>query len=156
MITGRPKAPLVLTREEQIQLRSLAHSHTLPHALVCRAKLVLWSAEGENNTRIARRLRWTNATVGKWRQRFVRHRLAGLYDELRPGRPRTIADDQIAALLKRTRSRKPAAGTHWTVRRQPKPAGFLSRRCIGCSRLLCCSRIARAASNFPPIRSSSR
>ncbi|MGA8345530.1 MAG: IS630 family transposase [Candidatus Sulfotelmatobacter sp.] len=124
MITGRPKAPLVLTREEQIQLRSLAHSRTLPHALVCRAKLVLWSAEGENNTRIARRLRWTNATVGKWRQRFVRHRLAGLYDELRPGRPRTIADDQIAALLKRTLSRKPAAGTHWTVRLAARASGI--------------------------------
>ena len=124
MITGRPKAPLVLTREEQIQLRSLAHSRTLPHALVCRAKLVLWSAEGENNTRIARRLRWTKATVGKWRQRFVRHRLAGLYDELRPGRPRTIADDQIAALLKRTLSRKPAAGTHWTVRLAARASGI--------------------------------
>ena len=124
MITGRPKVPLVLTREEQIQLRSLAHSRTLPHALVCRAKLVLWSAAGENNTRIARRLRWTNATVGKWRQRFVAHRLAGLYDELRPGRPRTIADDQIAALLKRTLSRKPAAGTHWTVRLAAQASGI--------------------------------
>jgi len=124
MITGRPKAPLVLTREEQIQLRSLAHSRTLPHALVCRAKLVLWSAEGESNTRIARRLRWTKATVGKWRQRFVRHRLSGLYDELRPGRPRTIAEDQIAALLKRTLSRKPAAGTHWTVRLAAETSGI--------------------------------
>jgi hypothetical protein len=36
------------------------------------------------------------------RLRFVQHRLAGLYDELRPGRPRTIEDEQIAALLKRT------------------------------------------------------
>src|SRR5581483_11557881 len=117
MISGRPKPVLTLTREEQIQLRSWARSRTLPHALVARAKLVLWSAEGESNTRIAGRLGWTNATVGKWRQRFVRHRLAGLYDELRPGRPRTIADDQIAALLKRTLSRKRAAGTHWTVRR---------------------------------------
>lgn len=124
MITGRPKAPLVLTREEQIQLRSLAHSRTLPHALVGRAKLVLWSAEGESNMRIAGRLRWTKATVGKWRQRFVRHRLAGLYDELRPGRPRTIADDQIAALLKRTLSRKPAAGTHWTVRLAAEASGI--------------------------------
>lgn len=124
MITGRPKVPLVLTREEQIQLRSLAHSRTLPHALVGRAKLVLWSAEGESNIRIAGRLRWTKATVGKWRQRFVRHRLAGLYDELRPGRPRTIADDQIAALLKRTLSRKPAAGTHWTVRLAAEASGI--------------------------------
>src|SRR5207245_4509108 len=49
------------------------------------------------------------ATVGKWRQRFIQHRLAGLYDELLPGRPRTIEDEQIAALLKRTLSRKPTS-----------------------------------------------
>lgn len=124
MISGRPKAALTLTRDEQIQLRSWAHSRTLPHALVARAKLVLWSAEGESNTRIAGRLRWTNATVGKWRQRFVRHRLAGLYDELRPGRPRSIADEQIASLLKRTLSRKPATATHWTVRLAAQASGI--------------------------------
>jgi len=124
MLTGRPKTPLILTREEQIQLRGFAHSRTLPHALVCRARLVLWSAEGESNTRIARRLRWTNATVGKWRQRFLQHRVAGLYDELRPGRPRTVADDQIASLLKRTLSRQPAAGTHWTVRLAAQTSGI--------------------------------
>ena len=124
MISGRPKPVLTLTREEQIQLRSWARSRTLPHALVARAKLVLWSADGESNTRIASRLRWTNATVGKWRQRFVQHRLAGLYDELRPGRPRTVADDQIASLLKRTLSRKPASGTHWTVRLAAQASGI--------------------------------
>jgi putative transposase len=92
--------------------------------MVARAKLVLWSSEGETNSRIATRLRWTKATVGKWRQRFVQHRLAGLYDELRPGRPRTIEDEQIAALLKRTLSRKPAAGTHWTVREAARVSGI--------------------------------
>jgi putative transposase len=124
MITGRPKAVLNLTHEEQVQLRSFAHSRTLPHTLVCRAKLVLWSAEGESNTRIARRLRWTDATVGKWRQRFIGYRLAGLYDELRPGRPRTVADDQIASLLKHTLSRQPAVGTHWTVRLAAEASGI--------------------------------
>jgi putative transposase len=92
--------------------------------LVARAKLVLWSAEGESNSQIAARLRWTKATVGKWRQRFLQYRLAGLYDELRPGRPRTIEDEQVAALLKRTLSRKPAAGTHWTVREAARVSGI--------------------------------
>ena len=90
--------------------------------MVARAKLVLWSSEGETNSRIATRLRWTKATVGKWRQRFIQHRLAGLYDELRPGRPRTIEDEH--ALLKRTLSRKPAAGTHWTVRQAAHASGI--------------------------------
>ncbi len=128
MITGRPKAALALTEPERAELRSLAGSRTLPHALVARAKLVLWSAEGESNTRIARRLRWTNATVGKWRQRFIQDRLAGLYDELRPGRPRSIKDEQIAALLKRTLSRPPG-GTHWSIR-QAAQASSLSKSTV--------------------------
>ncbi len=124
MITGRPKPALTLAPDEQTQLRNLAASRTLPHALVARAKLVLWSARGHSNTHIARRLHWRNATVGKWRQRFVEHRLAGLYDELRPGRPRSIEDEQIAALLKRTLSRKPAAGTHWSIRQAAQVSGI--------------------------------
>src|SRR2546425_3023981 len=124
MITGRPKPSLNLAPDEQTQLRSLAASRTLPHALVARAKLVLWSAQGQSNTQIARRLRWRNATVGKWRQRFVEHRLAGLYDELRPGRPRSIEDERIAALLKRTLSRKPAGGTHWSIRQAAQASGI--------------------------------
>jgi putative transposase len=69
-------------------------------------------------------LRWAKATVGKWRQRFVQHRLAGLYDELRPGRPRSIGDEQIAALLKRTLSRRPAESTHWSIRQAAQASGI--------------------------------
>jgi len=98
MVTGRPKPALKLTPDEQIQLRSWAASRTLPHALVARARLVLWSVQGQNNSQIARRLHWTNATVGKWRQRFVQFRLAGLYDELRPGRPRIVQIPPPSAL----------------------------------------------------------
>jgi putative transposase len=124
MVTGRPKPALILTIDEHTQLRSLAGSRTLPHALVARARVVLWSANGQSNTQIARRLRWTNATVGKWRQRFVQHRLPGLYDELRPGRPRSIDDEQIAALLKRTLSRRPAQSTHWSIRQAAQASGI--------------------------------
>lgn len=124
MRTGRPKAVLVLNIEEETQLQNWATSRTLPHAMVCRARLILWSAQGQSNSAIAQRLHWTNATVCKWRQRFVQHRLAGLYDELRPGRPRSIGDEQIAALLKRTLSRRPSAGTHWSVRQAAQASGI--------------------------------
>ena len=124
MPTGRPKPILHLNDDEREQLRSLAQSRTLPNALVSRAKLILWSAEGQSNSEIAKRLRCTQATVGKWRQRFVRQRLAGLYDELRPGRPRTIEDEQVAKLLKRTLSHKPAGGTHWTIRAAAQDSGI--------------------------------
>ena len=124
MSIGRPKTALVLSEDERIQVSSLTKSRTLPHAMVARAKVVLWAAEGASNTEIANRLQWSNATVGKWRRRFIERRLPGLYDELRPGRPRSIEDEQVAALLKRTLSREPKAGTHWTVREAAQESGI--------------------------------
>jgi putative transposase len=116
MSLGRPKAALELTAEEQRELAGFAASRSLAHALVARARVVLWSAEGHSNSEIATRLRWSKATVGKWRQRFIGSRLQGLYDELRPGRPRSISDEKVATLLRRTLKTKPPAGTHWSVR----------------------------------------
>ncbi len=85
MMVGRPKAELVLSAEEHGQLSALAASRSLPHALVARAKLVLWAAAGASNNAIAERLSVSLPTVGKWRRRFVERRVAGLHDELRPG-----------------------------------------------------------------------
>jgi putative transposase len=124
MAMGRPKGELVLSEEERIQLSGLSGSRSLPHALVARAKVILWSEEGASNAEIAARLQWTPATVGKWRRRFLDRRVQGLYDELRPGRPRSIEDEQVAALLKRTLSRKPKAATHWTVRAAARASGI--------------------------------
>jgi len=116
MSMGRPLPALKLTAEERQQLAGFSASRSLSHALVARARLVLWAAEGIANQEIAARLNWSKATVGKWRQRFVEHRLVGIYDELRYGRPRYGSDEQIAVLLRRTLKQKPPTGTHWTVR----------------------------------------
>src|ERR1039458_10066270 len=109
MSPGRPLPALELTPEERRELSGFAASRSLPHALVARAQLVLWAAEGVPNREIGERLNWSKPTVGKWRQRFVEHRLEGLYDELRPGRPRSVSDEQIAGLLRRTLKQKPPA-----------------------------------------------
>ncbi|EWC59999.1 hypothetical protein UO65_4708 [Actinokineospora spheciospongiae] len=37
--------------------------------------------------------------MGTWRARFLRDRLGGLSDEPRPGRPRTISDDQVEQIV---------------------------------------------------------
>jgi len=54
--------------------------------------------------------------VGKWRWRFLRQGLTGLYEAPRPGGPRSISDEKVAALLRKTMKTKPHDGTHWTVR----------------------------------------
>ena len=77
MRTGRPKADLVLSSEERVQLQAFARSRSLPAALSNRARIILSSAEGELNNSIAARLELTKATVGKWRSRFLERRIAG-------------------------------------------------------------------------------
>ena len=124
MRTGRPKTPIVLTADERTQLQSLARSRALPHALVARADLVLWAAQGKSNSEIADRLHCAKTTVGKWRQRFLKYRVAGLYDELRPGRPRSIEDDRVAALLNQTISPQLSARALWTVRQAAQASGI--------------------------------
>src|SRR3954447_7110574 len=117
MALGRPKAELMLTQTEQAQLQSIARSRSLPGALSLRAKFVLACAAGEPNSSVATRFGTTNATVGKWRARFLERRISGLYDELRAGKPRSIDDERIAELINKTLHTKPASGaTHWSVR----------------------------------------
>jgi len=116
MAMGRPKAALVLTPEQREQLESLASSRSLPAGLVMRAKIILLSASGKTNLQIAHQMGLTNATVGKWRQRFLQQDVSGLHDELRPGRPRPISDERVARLVRKTLETKPKEGTHWSVR----------------------------------------
>lgn len=113
---------LKLTEEEHDQLRSFTLARTLSNALVARAKVILWSAQGKSNSQIAQRLGWTKATVGQWRQRFLACRVAGLYDEVRPGRPRSIDEERVAALLNKTLGSKPKGGTHWSAIRSSFPS----------------------------------
>ena len=128
MRTGRPKAPLVLTDEERATLTALGNrARTRPH-LALRARLVLLCADGLASSVVARKLHVRDQTVSKWRGRVVRDRLAGLYDEPRPGAPRTITDDAVERVVTRTLETTPRGQTHWSVRGMAQTTG-LSRMC---------------------------
>ena len=129
MRTGRPKVALGLTADERRRLDSLAHrSRSAPH-VARRARIILTCAEGLDSKVVARRLHVTPATVGKWRGRFVRQRLDGLYDEPRPGAPRTITDDHVEQVITRTLETTPRGATHWSTRDMARAVG-LSRMAI--------------------------
>jgi len=116
MKTQRAKTPLTLSSEEREQLESLIASRSLPHGLVRRARIVLLAAEGMTNRAISDKVGVSSVSVGKWRTRYLAQAIQGLHDELRPGRPRSISDDQVAVLIRKTLKTKPKDGTHWTVR----------------------------------------
>lgn len=120
MRTGRPKQPIALSDQEHEQLSSIVRSRSLPHGLVTRAQIVLMAAEGVTNNEIADILGLSAQSVCKWRQRYVQQGISGLHDELRPGRPRSVSDEQVAALIRKTLKTKPKDGTHWTIRSMAK------------------------------------
>jgi len=122
---GRPLRPLEVSADTRAELRSLARSRSLPAGLVSRAEIVLLCADGVDNKTVAETVGTSRQTVGKWRERFRTQGLMGLYDERRPGKPRTIEDDEIMLLLKNTLETKPADGsTHWSCRSMADATGL--------------------------------
>jgi transposase len=116
MRTGRPKQALQITTSERRDLEAIIASRSLPHGLVRRAQMVLWSEDGMPIREVARRLKVTPPAVTNWRRRFCMNRVAGLHDAIKSGRPRTHDDEQVAQLLNVALTRKPEAATHWSVR----------------------------------------
>ena len=127
---GRPKAAWVVTDLERTELVRLTKRDRVNRSLAFRARLVLACADAVSDTAVARRHRTTNATVGKWRTRFIVRRLEGLYDEPRVGAPRTISDEEVEAVIVKTLETTPKGATHWSTRTMAAKAG-MSHAMIG-------------------------
>jgi len=116
MARGRAKSVLLLDAGQREQLEGFANSRSLPAGLVRRARIILLSASGKTTREVARQLETSKVTVCLWRCRFLANGVGGLYDELRPGRPRPISDERVAQLVRKTLKTKPKNGTHWSIR----------------------------------------
>lgn len=124
MRTGRPMAELIVSVEERATLERWIRRRKSAQALALRAGIVLDCASGMSNTMVARGRRVSKQMVGKWRSRFVRHRVAGLLDEPRSGAPRTVADEQIETVIVRTLESLPRDATHWSTRAMAEASGL--------------------------------
>src|SRR3954462_13282185 len=113
-----------LTDEERAQLEAWTRRPTSARALAERSRIVLLAAAGLNNTEIAARLELAVSSVRKWRKRFVEQRLDGLTDEPRPGRPRTVTDEQVEAVIVKTLESTPKDATHWSTRSMAREVGL--------------------------------
>src|SRR3954453_5623139 len=120
-----PKLPeLVLSEEEAETLKQWARRPKTAQALALRSRIVLRCARGGSNLEVAEELGVQRATVAKWRSRFLADRLEGLLDEPRPGRPRTITDDQVEAVIVKTLESAPKNATHWSTRSMAAESGL--------------------------------
>lgn len=97
-MVGRLADVVVLNIDERRFLESQVRRHKAPRSLSDRCRMILLCADGLESKEVARQMGVREHTVGKWRRRFVRDRIEGLTDEYRPGRPRTISDEQVATV----------------------------------------------------------
>jgi transposase len=122
-VANRPAQALGLRDGDRDELVRLTRSSSVRAGLAQRARIVLLAADGVSNTAIAELVGVSRPTVIGWRDRYQRRGLAGLVDEPRPGRPRSIDHAGIiAATLKPPPKR--LGTTHWSTRLLAKQLGI--------------------------------
>jgi len=118
------RVEVVLGDEEREVLGRWARRPKSSQALAFRCRVVLAAAEGKSSSEIAAELGCNPSTVGKWRGRFARRGFDGLHDEPRPGKPRSIRDEDVERVIVKTLEKQPANATHWSTRSMATATGM--------------------------------
>ena len=116
--------PIDLTLEEKQELLTMSRSHKLEKRYVERAQIILHSAAGKSIEQIIEITGRSRPVVNKWRQRFRKHRLAGLKDAPRSGKPKTITAEQKAMVIEKACTKPKGGYTNWSQQRIAKEVGI--------------------------------
>jgi len=111
---SRKAAVINLSSEEEGVLQQWRRAGTSEQRMVERAQIVLLASQGQSTVQIAAALGTRPARVSKWRQRFAQHRLEGLHDGSRSGKPRRYDASTEKRLLKQLDQPPPAGHGTWT------------------------------------------
>src|SRR5438045_5192860 len=118
------RSEVVLVGEERETLERWARRPKSSQALALRCRIVLAAAAGRSSAEIASELGCNPSTVGRWRGRFATRGLDGLHDEPRPGKPRSISDEDVERVIVKTLEEQPANATHWSTRSMASATGM--------------------------------
>jgi transposase len=113
----RSIAALVLSDEQQSQIRQWLVALGTPQQVALRCRIVLAASAGKSEAAISAGMKINRKTVRLWRERFLARGLSSLW-EIAPGRGRkpTYSPDQVKAVIDATLQSKPKGVTHWSCR----------------------------------------
>jgi transposase len=123
----RPKAAIRLTEEELGILQGWIRRGKTERRLAERARILVLAHEGCTNRQIAERLDTRTARVSKWRQRFAEHRLAGLSDAARSGKPARYDETTEKSVLRLLDEPPPKGYSQWNGNRVAEALPGVSR-----------------------------
>lgn len=116
---------ITLTAEERVELEQMTQSRTLPAGDVFRARLILMLSDGLPYRSIQERLDTTAPTISRWKERFLKERVAGLLEIRHPGqKPSVITPALQAKVLEATRRKPKDGSTHWSCRKLAAQLGI--------------------------------
>ena len=120
-----------LTKSERMELQRQASTRNGRADAARHARLILLLAEGLTWAEIRAKLDCSDSYISRWRQRFDKDRLAGLFARY-AGRERYKVTDKIEArVLAWTTKHQPADGsTHWSSRKLAAELGDVSHMTV--------------------------
>lgn len=124
MRMGRPVKDVNLSPAELRELEAMIRRASTGQAVARRVRIILACAEGKGNTEIAQEFGLGRMQVGRWRERFIRYRLAGLEDLPKSGRPKRLSVDDEKRVVKLTIETRPEGATHWSTRSMARACGL--------------------------------
>ena len=114
-----------LSEDERQQLTRLSKSRSVSVRLAERSQIVLLAAQGLTNKEIGEALGISRQKVGRWRQRYADHGLAGIEkDAPRPGRKPRLTQRKVEKVIEWTTQTTPDNATHWSQRLMAEKAGI--------------------------------
>jgi transposase len=123
---AKPAAVIQLSADEEKTLRRWLRMGTSEHRKVERARIILFAGQGQTTHQIARAMNTRPARVSKWRQRFARHRLRGLEDSARPGKPRQYDAQTEKRVLRQLDQPPPEGYASWNGKLLAEALGDVS------------------------------
>jgi transposase len=112
-----PIAPsLKLRRGDRTRLEKLVKRGTAEQRKVQRAQIILLASKGESNSAIAQKTGAHRNQVIGWRKRYEEKGIAGLEDQERSGRPKTISEREIQKVVNTVCCKPPRGLSRWSTR----------------------------------------
>ncbi len=106
------------------RLEALVRDRNAAQKHVCRAEIVLLSADGLGTVAIMRRTGKSKTCVWRWQERFAAEGVDGLLrDKTRPPRVPPLGQEVIDQVVALTATEPPHEATHWTGAAMAKAAG---------------------------------
>ena len=118
------KERIVIAPPERRELNRRVRGRKIRAEDARRARLILLLAKGESYSSICEKLGCSPSFISRWKKRFLKDRLAGLYPHYRGSEVTSLTPKLEARILSWTRKPPPDGSTHWSTRRLAKHLGI--------------------------------